>query len=853
VKAEATQQARRTERARVVVGALGVALATVALLIIAATSQRGSAFDSKLHVPWFALAIAFVLAESCALHLQFRGNTQTFTPDEVLIVIALFALTPWHLIAAYLIGGAVALGLIRRVKAFKLLFNLGHWALSTAVAVLVFRALSIPGEPLAVHNWFAAIAATLCAALVSLAAISCAIAILEGPPAAAGVIRGVLFGLLGTLVDAVLGLGAVILLAESPIDLLLLAGPVAIVFVAYRAYLRETTRSRALEFLYSASGLLTGAEDFEGGLLALLDFSRQTFHAELAEVVLVGDAGDVTYRTSFGPGDQSRALDTADAKLVNSVIEIAIANDAASLLRPQPGDALALRDGIEIGSLLIAPLGDDEGVRGALLIARERGAVVEKFDREECRLFETFANHLGATIEKSRLSTSLAQLQMLERKLAHQAYHDSLTGLANRALFHERVDQALAAAPDSESAVTVLFIDLDDFKTVNDTLGHAAGDELLRQVAHRIASCLGPDDTAARLGGDEFAVLLPQAAHEVAARAVADRILVALGDPIEVEGQPIVTHASIGIASHVGATDGAELMKHADVAMYTAKRNGKGRFDEFQPTMSLTVARRHQVRVGLERAISRGEFIVHYQPVIDTTTGGVIGTEALVRWKDPARGLTPPSEFVGVAEETGLIVPIGRYVLREACRQAASWATLMPNLRLFVNLSARQLTDPDLVDDVRSALSAARLHADQLFLEVTETAMMQNLEEARATLAALKELGVGIAIDDFGTGFSSLSHLRQLPIDVLKIAKPIIDAICDSRADEAFVRTIVELGHVVGLEVIGEGVETVEQYARLVEMGCDFVQGFYYAPSMGSTEAGETIRHSREAQALHAV
>jgi len=391
----------------------------------------------------------------------------------------------------------------------------------------------------------------------------------------------------------------------------------------------------------------------------------------------------------------------------------------------------------------------------------------------------------------------------------------------------------------------VLFIDLDDFKTVNDTLGHAAGDELLTQVARRISSCLGPDDTAARLGGDEFAVLMPCVAHEVEARTVADKILVALGDPITVEGEPIITHASIGIASHVGATDGAELMKHADVAMYTAKRNGKGRFDEFQPTMSLTVARRHQVRVGLERAISRGEFIVHYQPVIDTVNGALIGTEALVRWKDPSRGLTPPSEFVGVAEETGLIVPIGRYVLREACRQAAAWASITPGLRLFVNLSTRQLSDPDLVDDVRNALSAAQLDPKQLYLEVTETAMMQNIDDAKATLNRLKALGVGIAIDDFGTGFSSLSYLRQLPIDILKIAKPIIDAICDSAADEAFVKTIIELGHVVGLEVVAEGVEQVEQYARLVDMGCDFVQGFYYAPSMSSREAGETILHAR--------
>jgi EAL domain-containing protein (putative c-di-GMP-specific phosphodiesterase class I) len=280
-------------------------------------------------------------------------------------------------------------------------------------------------------------------------------------------------------------------------------------------------------------------------------------------------------------------------------------------------------------------------------------------------------------------------------------------------------------------------------------------------------------------------------------------------------------------------------MKHADVAMYTAKRNGKGRFDEFQPTMSLTVARRHQVRVGLERAISQGEFVVHYQPVVDTRSGSIIGTEALVRWKDPSLGLTPPAEFVGVAEETGLIIPIGRYVLREACRQAAAWGVATPGLRVFVNLSARQLSDPDLVADVQAALADAQLAPQQLYLEVTETAMMLDIDEAKRTLDALKQVGVGLAIDDFGTGFSSLSRLRMLPIDVLKIAKPIIDAICESPADQAFVKTIVDLGHVIGLEVVAEGVEEVEQYARLVEMGCDFVQGFYYAPSMepGKTEA----------------
>ncbi|HVJ96646.1 MAG TPA: EAL domain-containing protein, partial [Acidimicrobiia bacterium] len=478
---------------------------------------------------------------------------------------------------------------------------------------------------------------------------------------------------------------------------------------------------------------------------------------------------------------------------------------------------------------------------GGVMVARPKGPNGIPFEKDELRLFETFANHLGTTMEKSRLSSSLAQLRLLKQELAHQAYHDSLTGLSNRLMFKDLVDEALAAAARDGGAVAVMFIDLDDFKTVNDTMGHAAGDALLEEVARRIAESVGESGTAARLGGDEFAVLLPTVGNDSEVRAVADRILVALGDPVAIEGQFVVAQASIGIATHVGAADAAELMQHADVAMYTAKRNGKGRFDEFEPNMSLSVAHRHQLKVGLERAIAEDEFSLNYQPVVDVASGTILASEALLRWKDPQRGLLPPTEFVGVAEETGLIVPIGRFVLREACRQAAQWQEVAPGLRIFINLSTRQLADPDLVADVRAALDDAGMPASQLVLEVTETAMMRDIDEAKQTLLSLKELGVTIAIDDFGTGFSSLSYLRELPIDVLKIAKPIVDAICESPQDAAFVKGIIELGHVVGLGVVAEGVEQVEQYAHLVDMGCDFVQGYYYAPSMGPEEFGALL------------
>jgi diguanylate cyclase (GGDEF)-like protein len=829
---DAESKGERIARARV--STVGIVMAAGALaLYVAVMRGHDHPFQSSVRVPWLLIALGVAIADRCSLDVQFRGNSLTFTPDDVLFVVGLFTVSPSRLVAAYVLGAAISLGVIRRVDPYKLLFNICTWTTSAIVAIVVFRSIAGGSDPFGPRNWVAALAGTTSSALIAITAISIAIAIVEGRSVFESMRLG-MFGAMGTAFDTLLGLAAVIFLSRSPWTLILLGGPIGGVIFVYRAYVTETSRSRSLQFLFTSSELLAGARDFEDGLVALLDFTRDTFHAELAEVVLLGDAdfdSAQAYRTCLGPGDRRCSLATVDDEIVAPLLRIAPSLEQAARYTPGANDDLAVREGMHVGSALVAALRGEAGVRGAVFVARDRRAHPEPFADEEIHLLEAFVNQLETSIEKSRLSSSLTKLRALEQKLAHQAYHDSLTGLANRALFHERVQEALDSAAETGRSVAVLFIDLDDFKTVNDTLGHSAGDALLAEVGVRIASCIGNNALAARLGGDEFGVLLPSVLHEFEARVVADRVLVALGDPISVDGESIITHASIGISSHQGATDAAELMKHADVAMYTAKRNGKGRFDEFQPSMSLTVARRHQVRVGLERAIAQGEFTVHYQPVVNVAEGTILGTEALVRWKDPARGLTLPSEFVGVAEETGLIVPIGRFVLHEACRQAAKWGSVTPGLRVFVNLSVRQLMDPDIVNDVKSALATAGLEPHRLYLEVTETAIMHDIDEAKATLHALKRIGVGLAIDDFGTGFSSLSRLRALPIDVLKIAKPIVDAICDSEADSKFVKTIIELGHVIGLEVVAEGVEHVEQYAQLVDMGCDMVQGHYCAAS----------------------
>jgi diguanylate cyclase (GGDEF)-like protein/PAS domain S-box-containing protein len=426
----------------------------------------------------------------------------------------------------------------------------------------------------------------------------------------------------------------------------------------------------------------------------------------------------------------------------------------------------------------------------------------------------------------------LTERKALEERLHYQAFHDYLTDLPNRKLLMDRLGQALRRTRRGHKRVAVLFMDLDGFKLVNDSLGHIAGDGLLMEVTRRLGACLRPEDTLARFGGDEFVVLIEAVDDPAQAVQVAERITEELRSPFNMEGRDLYVTGSIGISLGDARThDPDALLREADTAMYRVKDEG-GDFRVFNPTMYERAFTRLEVENDLRRAIAQEEFVIHYQPMVDLQTGELWGMEALVRWDHPERGLLEPSEFVPVAEQSGLVIPMGEQILRESCFRAKEWqegSSRIPPLMMSVNLSGSQLSRLDLAETVERVLGETGLEGNRLTLDITETVYVQVLAGNTAMLDRLRSLGVRFSIDDFGTGYSSLSYLKRLPAQAIKIDQSFVKGLGENIEDTAVVRMIVELAHTLGLEVIAEGVETEEQAALLKEMGCDIAQGYHFS------------------------
>ena len=444
-----------------------------------------------------------------------------------------------------------------------------------------------------------------------------------------------------------------------------------------------------------------------------------------------------------------------------------------------------------------------------------------------------------------QLQGEIAERRELEEQLTHQAFHDPLTGLPNRTLFLDRLDLALEHAGRREGKVAVLFMDLDDFKVINNSLGHEVGDQVLLAVAERLENSMLTEETVARFGGDEFTVMLEDIASASDAARVAERIEEALRAPFVLRGRERFVTTSVGIAfSGQSEERPSDLLRNADLAMYQAKAKGKNRHAVFEPGMDDRALERLELESDLRRALERDELRVHYQPKVSLESVEIVAMEALVRWEHPERGLLSPARFVPVAEEIDLIVSIGRWVLKEACRQARRWQDRLqgrPPLKVCVNLSAKQFQHYALSEEVEAALRETGLDPASLDLEITESVVMKDAPATLATLRELKGLGVNLAIDDFGTGYSSLSYLRRFPVDFLKVDRSIIEGLSKDPKNEAILSAVVTLAHALDEQVVAEGVETARQLARLREIGCDFAQGYYFAKPLPSEAAGALL------------
>ena len=795
-------------------------------------------------LPWWGLALIFFVAEAFPVHLHFRSETHTLSLSELGIVIGFFLATPASVVLGLIVGSGCALVLVRRQRPLKVAFNVAQFGFSTAVALIAFRAAAALGNAHGPAGWAAAAAGAAVFGIVSVALVVFTISIAAGRPPLHELPRTVALALAGSLASASLAIVAVELVAADTQAVWLLVVPALVWSLAFRAYGAQRRRHEHVEFLYRTMRATQGAPELRAAVRELLVAAREMLSAEYAAIVLLGSTPEEgLLQSSIGPSSEVLMKSAALSDTTELAVRRGAERDGAILLprgrEPNELDPYLSEHGLR-DALLMTLRREQRAF--ALLVVGNRAGDVSTFKGEDSKLFETFAGHASVLLENDQV----------KEQLRYQAYHDALTGLPNRSLFTERVGNALASGC---ADTTVLFVDLDDFKTINDTLGHSAGDDLLIAAAERVRACVRLGDLAARLGGDEFGILLERGNDlerdsDNDAEHIASRLVEALRAPFVLHGREMQVHASIGIASSSsGARTADELLSNADVAMYSAKAGGKQRYAIYEPRMHTRVRRRHELGAALEHALARDEITVHFQPIITLSGARTVAFEALARWQHPTRGLVLPNGFIPLAEELGLMVPIGHAVLREACARAKEWQTRFPEhaaLGISVNLSPSELQNPYLVGEVEAVLEETGLAPESLILEITESGAMANPTASVATLRDLRRLGIRLALDDFGTGHSSLSHLRDFPIDILKIAKPFVDRLDHEAEDRTFTDAILRLASALQLAVIAEGIERAEQANVLRGLECALGQGYYFARPV---DAADAARHLEQTSA----
>jgi diguanylate cyclase (GGDEF)-like protein len=810
---------------RVLLLAAGMALGTAALWSMIPLRFNGGAGS----VEAAAVATLVIFAEFFTVDLYVGRETHTVSFRTIPLVVGLFILSPVLLLLAYVVGAGAVIALRDRPPRLKMIFNAALFMLEVVVAIAIFH-LAGSEEISRPQTWLAAIVAAVAIDLLGGGVVNVAIWLHQGRSEARGSGWLVLSGALAAGASACLAVVAVLLMSIAPASLALLAAIGAFMIAAYRSYALLRQRHSELEVLQDYTTALGRTKAFEEVAVCTLREARARLDASRAELWYLPPGGDsVGVRVTFD-GDRPAIIDPQYripitdplwGRLVSGVAALVISRDDR---RPE-ARALLARYGCN--DLVAAPLRGERGLVGILLL-RNRLGDVATFEARDGRLLGALSRYTSIALENGRL---VDELQSEAARREHEALHDSLTGLPNRRLFHERGPKLLQLGTPQPGAA-VMLLDLDLFKAVNDTFGHASGDAVLVEVAQRLRELMPPSALLARFGGDEFAILLPGVESRESAVAFAAEIRETLAKPHLINGVAVYLDVSTGIALFpTHGPDITTLLRAADVAMYEAKE-GRRESSVYSPSHDNHTPERLALAAELRTALADGTFGLSYQPIRELATDRVVGVEVLGRWQHPTRGLLPPPMYVAIAEQSGLIHELTSYVLENALEQRRQWASRGLDLSVAVNISVHDLHRDGFATDVAEVLDRTATPPGRLVLEVTETRALHSPERIAPVLAQLRGRGVVVAIDDFGTGFSSLTSLRSLPVDVIKIDRAFVGTMAVDEHDNAIVRSIIELARRLGIEIVAEGVEDEETEGQLRALGCNKIQGYVMTPAL---------------------
>ncbi len=798
--------------------ALITGIAALTALFVAGP-VASAAVPADPFVPWWLLAALYLAAETTHTRLPLRFGSHEINLAEVATVVGLFLTTPLGVVAAFVVG-VLPVRLWRRSAPVKMAFNLSVGLLEVATAITLTRLVVGPDDfgPLA---WVATLLALLVASALSTFAVA-AIITLNGGSIDLREIRT-------TFVPAVavsestasLALAAVAFLLDDRRAVVLCILPLVVLYGGYQAFMRERRIRLRVELLARAGQRVREATDVDAAVEGLLSEVCEGMRVDMAELALLGGSGRSTRRDRSG-GSETVALDRDELHGLIGIL-------------PDGGGSALVGIGAAVG---LHHAGELVGV----LRVEGRPDPDDRISVDDLRTLTTIGSQVAVELRTAELTRTVEQLEAVRDELSFQADHDPLTGLPNRRVLTTRIDAALRRHSGPESATHLLFVDLDDFKRINDEFGHAAGDDVLTELGSRLRAAVRPGDVPARIGGDEFAVLVGAGTAPAEVRATADRVLAAVGDPVRIAGTRRRITASVGLATaRPGSDAAARLMARADVAMYAAKAMGKNRVEAYRSDLPAEPYARVELEQDLLRAIGEETIRVVLQPVVDLDTGSVRTVEALARWTHPERGEIPPAEFVPLAESGGFVSQLGSLVLRQACARAKEWWDAVGDSApgVSVNVSVIELAQPDFVGRVWGVLRDVGLPPERLTLELVERVFLPHESQVAQRLADLHDLGVRIALDDFGTGYSSLSYLRWLPVDQLKIDRSFVAGVTTPGPDRAVIETVLTLGTSLGIEVVAEGIESRRQLDLLRSLGCDQGQGYVTG---GPVEPAELLR-----------